>query len=188
MKKLAFWALATLLLAGALHLGVMYALPRIVTHRLLDRVFNSADNWATEKVNRLFHAALRNAGTDKIPLDNPDTITSFGFYDLSSGPVRVHCVIPTTGNYWSLSLYGWNTDNYFVINDKQVTGNTLDVVIVRKGQEYAPLPGEKVVIAPGKKGIILNRIIVRDRSNSNEIIAASVIQKMSSVEALGATR
>ena len=185
MKKLALWGLFTLILALILHLGAMYALPRIVTHRLLDRVFISSDNWATEKVNRLFHAALRTVGTDKIPLDNPDTMTSFGFYDLSDGPVRVHCAIPVTGNYWSLSLYGWNTDNYFVINDKEVSGNTLDVIILQKGQRYIPLPGEKVVTSPGRRGVILSRIIVRDRNNSSELMTASVVQKMSYMEVLG---
>ena len=188
MKKLAFWGAITLLLAATLHLCAMYALPRMVTHRLLDRVFNSSQNWAKEKVNRLFHATLRAPGTDKIPIDNPDTMTSFGFYDLSKGPVRVHCAKPTAGNYWSLSLYAWNTDNYFVINDKQVDGNTIDVVIVHKGQKYIALPGEKVVESPDKKGIILNRIIVRDRNNSDELMAASVVQKMSYMEALASQK
>ena len=178
MKKILFWGALTLVLGAVLHFGAMVAIPHLMTNRLLSSVFSTSGNWRSEKVNQLFHASIRMAGTDKVPIDNPDIATSFGFYDVSDHPVRIHCEIPTTGNYWSLSLYGWNTDNYYVLNNKQVKGTKADLIIIRKGQEYTPLPGEIVVTSPGKKGIVLVRIIVRDRNNSGEIAAVSVVQKM----------
>lgn len=184
MKKFLLWGVISLVLGAILHIGAMVAIPNLVTNRLLSTVFSTSGNWRSEKVNRLFHAPIRTAGTDKVPIDNPDILTSFGFYDVSRQPVRIHCEVPAVINYWSLSLYGWNTDNYYVINNKQVKGTALDLIVIRKGQKYNPLPGEIVVTSPGRKGVVLVRIIVRDRNNSGELTAVSIVQKMATLRPL----
>ncbi|MEY4134373.1 MAG: hypothetical protein RL386_723 [Bacteroidota bacterium] len=184
MKKILFWGAVSLVLGAILHYGVMSAIPHLVTSRLLSTVFSTSGNWRSEKVNQLFHAAMRTAGTDKVPIDNPDILTSFGFYDVSDQPVRIHCEVPAGISYWSLSLYGWNTDNYFVLNNKQLQGTNVDLVIAGKHHKYTPLPGEIAVAPPGNKGVVLVRIIVRDRNNSGELSAVSTVQKMAYMKTL----
>jgi len=90
---------------------------------------------------------------------SPDQLYSACVYDLSKGPVRFSGSIPDT--YWSLSMFSHNSDNFFVVNDSQIEGQTYDYVLVKEGQR-APegVPTNRVIVSPSKTGIALVRIFI----------------------------
>ncbi len=184
MKKWTPWLIATLILAVLMHFVALQRLPAIVTERMLANIFNYAEDWEKNKVNQLFHGKLRVAGRDKVPMDNPDTITSFGFFDVSEHPLRIHCVVPRLDSYWSLTLFSWNTDNFFVINDLQTASDTVEVVLKNAESSYVGQEGERVVVAPDEKGVILVRMILKDRSNQQEVDSITAIQQLAYAEVL----
>jgi uncharacterized membrane protein len=59
----------------------------------------------------------------------------------------------------SISVFQANSDNIFVLNDRQAP-NGVDFVLAKTGQ--ATPPGARVVISPSDKGIILDRRLAPD--------------------------
>jgi uncharacterized membrane protein len=173
MSAAARWIAATLLLAALLHGAAIWYLPRYATRRAVDAIYARRATWL---VNELGHGDLRRAGTDTVIRDNPDTLTSFAVYDVSEGPVRFESEIPPGGGYWSLSLFAWNTDNFFVLNDRQAGAAPVAVVVGTDGSPYSPRPGERFVASPSVRGILLVRAIVTDRRDAEEVarLAASM--------------
>lgn len=132
--------------------------------------------------NKLLSSGLRYHGTDVVPRDNPDTTTSFAKYDLSKGPVRFTGAIPTDGVYWSMSLYAYNTDNFFVLNDRDAKSRSPKVVIVRKGRPYTPAPDELVAHSPSTTGALIVRLIVPDRNDKPTVDALTAELRKATLE------
>jgi uncharacterized membrane protein len=74
----------------------------------------------------------------------------------------VHVEVPLTAPYTSVALYATNTDNYYVRNDRDSGGKSLNVVVIGPGAEKpAALPeGAELVEAPTAKGLVLVRRVV----------------------------
>ena len=83
----------------------------------------------------------------------PDFAYSACAYDLGRGPLRLH--VGEWGQYWSLSLYADNSDNYFVLDDREVRGG-VEIMLVRAGKP-APHGAERVVESPSRRGVALIR-------------------------------
>jgi uncharacterized membrane protein len=166
MSATARWIATTLLLAAMLHGAAIWYLPRYATRRAVDAIYARRATWL---VNALGHGGLRRAGTDTVIRDNPDTLTSFAVYDVSEGPMRFEAEIPSGGNYWSVSLFAWNTDNFFVLNDRQAGASQVAVVVGADGSRYSPRSGERFVASPSARGILLVRAVVTDRQDAAEV-------------------
>jgi uncharacterized membrane protein len=57
--------------------------------------------------------------------------------------------------YWSLSLYAANSDNYFVIDDREAHSG-VEIVLVQR-QRDAPDDAARVVQSPSRRGVALIR-------------------------------
>ena len=80
-------------------------------------------------------------------------------FDLSRGPVRV-TANPQLKTYWSIALYAANSDNFFVINDRQAGDAPVDLTIAEAdAMPYAAPPGGKVIASPSKQGFLLMRVL-----------------------------
>lgn len=180
MKKLLPWVLATVALALLLYVIGMWYLPQYLTAQAVKRIY--ARRQTGVPVNTMTHGVLRVAGTDTVVRDNPDTVTSLAVYDISERPLRVKCVIPPRDNYWSISFFDWNTDNYRVINDRTAKTKEFEVVLVKPNSKYQKRGDEEVIVAPSARGIALIRMIVTDRNNKEELAQLSEMQKKSLVE------
>ncbi len=86
---------------------------------------------------------------------NPDSIVTSMAYDLSGGPVYLTGAV--WPRYWSLSVYQHNTDNIFVINDRQLETDEFQIVIAGQGQPVQKRPDRIVVESPSMTGIVLIR-------------------------------
>lgn len=181
MSRAWIWVTLTFTLWAAGHAGWLWYVPQWETKKAVDRIYKRRGSWS---LNQFGHGVLRVAGTDTVQRDNPDTVTSFAVYDVAAKPVRIHCAVPATDNYWSLSLFAWNTDNFYTVNDRNAPAKEFDVVVIRRGAAYAKQPGEVVVESPSGKGIALIRMIVSDRENKEELARLAVEQKKTTLTPL----
>jgi uncharacterized membrane protein len=181
LPKFFGWLIFTLALTVALHFVIIWQIPSFVTNRTVEGIFARKK---TREFNRLFHNDLSYAGTDLVVMSNADMKSSFAAYDVSEKPVKIHCVVPNTDNYWSISLFAWNTDNFYVRNDRNAPARKFDLIIVKSGSKYQKKEGEEVVVSPTEKGIVLLRYIVSDRSNQEEINFVTAEQNKSFAQVL----
>jgi len=134
-------------------------------------------------VNQWVFARPPTARDRVIVRPSPDLHYSILRYDINRRPLRLTAVIPP-GQYWSVSGYAMNTDNFFVINDLQAKSNPIQVVLVPKGAKYINASGKAhLVTAPTREGIVLVRTVIPSKADLPRL---REIQKQSTVELLQA--
>ncbi len=121
--------------------------------------------------NTFFHGRAPTAKARQIVMPSPDLVYSSCVYNLGNGPLRMQGNLPPGGHYWSLSLYAHNTDNYFVLNDRELPDRRFDVTL------YPPASGQvseskSAVKSPSLTGIALIRMIQRREDDLAVIQAA----------------
>jgi uncharacterized membrane protein len=65
--------------------------------------------------------------------------------------------------YWSVSAFDSKTDNFFVLDDRNVNG-TVDFVLIAKGM-IANAGALPVVISPTNHGVLLFRTLIDDEKH-----------------------
>jgi uncharacterized membrane protein len=156
MKRVLTFIVGAAIVAGAVHVAAVWALPRVVMTKVMAAVAGDA------KVNKFIEQPLATASARRVVRPSPELAYSICILDLSKGAVRVQ--VPLTEPYTSVALYSSTTDNYFVRNDREAKGKKLDVVIVSNGGDApANVPeGADVVTAPTAKGLVLVRRVVEN--------------------------
>lgn len=137
---------AALLVAAATHFAAIYATPRLLMHAAFERLgAGGANVWhVADRVTPLSRTIVR---------PSPDFAYSACAYDLSRGPLILR--VGPWRSYWSLSLYAANSDNYFVIDDREARRG-VEVTLVRAGAR-APDGASHVVRSPSTRGVALIR-------------------------------
>jgi uncharacterized membrane protein len=62
--------------------------------------------------------------------------------------------------YTSVSLYAANTDNFYVVNDRQVEGGRFDFALIGPKSPEPSATGVPSIRSPSNKGLILLRFLV----------------------------
>lgn len=141
-----------LIAAVASHLAFVHAVPRVMMNVALERLTapNGYNAWTVgERVTAASRTIVR---------PSPDFAYSACAYDLSDGPLTITAT--PWDSYWSLSLYAANSDNYFVIDDREARGGA-EITLVRRGR--APPEGAaQVVESPTVRGVALIRRLAPD--------------------------
>lgn len=155
-KQLFRWSIVVLVLAAILHVITVFSLPVLIMGRAESRFLKIGG------VNAAIHAPRVNSESRAIVRPSPDLLYSVCVYDLTSGPIKVSSPVPNS--YWSLSIYNKNTDNFFVLNDGQAGGDSVEFLLIgpetkAKNPENLPL-----IDAPGNNGIVLMRSLIGDES------------------------
>lgn len=158
MKRVILFVVATMLLAAAVHVATVWALPRFIMSKAMEKIGGHVG------VNELVNQAPPTDKSRAVVRPSPDLAYSICVLDLSKTPVRI--TVPLTAPYTSVALYGSNTDNYFVRNDREAGGKDLDVVVVGPGMaKSASVPaGVSVIEAPSARGIMLVRRVVESEA------------------------
>lgn len=159
------------LIAG-LVLGIIVY--RIVLQQVPVRLMSMAEQrllkMRNNASNTFFHGRAPTAKARQIVMPSPDLVYSSCVYDLGKGALRMQGNLPPAGHYWSLSLYAHNTDNYFVLNDRELPDRRFDLML------YPPSAGvgasKSAVRSPSLTGIALIRMIQR-REDDLAMIQAS---------------
>jgi len=120
------------------------------------------------KVNTVYHAPRVTSASREVVRPSPDLLYSICSYDVSEAPLRITAPVPDT--YWSLSFFASNTDNFFVINDRQVQSKTVEVVLVGPGRSAPKGEAAMVVRSPTHRGVALFRTLVTDESQVPDLI------------------
>ena len=157
-QRLWFYRGLSLLVTAVLaHLLAVWAAPRLIMWVVMQgpsaRVMNMH--------NQAAFAPPVNAQSRSIVLPSPDLLYSLCVFDVSKGPVRV-TAHPQLQSYWSIALYGSNSDNFFVVNDRSIGQQPVDLWLVpRQGAAFpkAVPPGSQVIVTPSQTGLLLMRVL-----------------------------
>lgn len=146
------WKLVVLGLgvAAVSHVVVIAAAPYVLMRGAMKRVSRDGTS-----INQWNHGQRVTAESRRVVRPSPDLAYSACVYDLGNGPI--HVTAAAWDDYMSVSAFAANSDNFFVINDRQAP-NGVDFVLVKEG-EAAPADAAMVVESPSTRGIILQRRI-----------------------------
>lgn len=147
--KYVWGAIAAAIIA---HLAFVYATPRVMMNVAMERLgVGGVNHW------RLAPRVTEASRTIVRP--SPDFAYSACPYDLAQGPV-VMAAAPWDA-YWSLSLYAANSDNFFVIDDREARGGA-EITLVQRGRAH-PEGAAMVVESPSRRGVALIRRLAPTR-------------------------
>ena len=173
-RRLWFYRIEVLLAVAVLtHLLVVWALPRVI----MDRVFRAfpQELSAPDSRDRVYFPPMTDATQRRIVMPSPDLLYATCVFDLRERPLRIQAD-PRTPNYWSIALYAANSDNFFVLNDRQSAARPVDLVVLGPGgYPGAPAlpPGAQVVTAPSNRGMLLMRVLVGDYDRERDVVEAA---------------
>ena len=141
------YVIATLLVAVMVHIAAIFAVPNLLMNVALERLGGGHYNsWHLgARVTQASRAIVR---------PSPDFAYSACAYDLSAGPVAVH--VAPWGDYWSLSLYANNSDNYYVLDDREAPAGA-NVLLIRAGATPPDHVTATLVASSSQRGIALIR-------------------------------
>mgnify|MGYP006268045757 CR=1 FL=1 len=126
----------------------LYVFPRSLMDTTLTRIAEAGDG-----VNTWRPARRASPESRRVVRPSPDLAYAICVYDLSNGPVRL--TIAPWKDYWSISLYAINTDNFWTRNDVN-SPNGVDVAITKRSD--TPVPAGVVrVVSPSQRGAALVR-------------------------------
>jgi len=159
--RLWFYRSLTLLATAVIvHLLAVWATPYLIMKVLME----GSDARAMNMQNQAAFPPPVSAKVRTVVMPSPDLLYSACVYDLSNGPVRISAN-PGLSTYWSIALYGANSDNFFVVNDRRAAGHPVDLWLVsghgRSGAGEVAA-GAQVVVSPSDKGFLLMRVLTGD--------------------------
>jgi uncharacterized membrane protein len=154
--------------AVLVHLAAVWAAPRVIMQVLL----RATQAIGLQAHNQAAFPAPVTAASRSIVLPSPDLLYSICMFDLRQGPVRV-TANPQLPGYWSIALYASNSDNFYVLNDRQAHGKPVDLWLVSRDSsaEKQTVPaGSEVVITPSATGLLLMRVLTGDYDTQKSLV------------------
>ena len=173
MKPWQRWLAVGLTVAVLTHLLTVWALPRLIMREAMARI---TDETATQARAQARAQGAPQAATGvylppptdhtqrRIVMPSPDLLYATCTLDLSKGPMRVTAEVAHP-RYWSVALYGANSDNFFVVNERSAAAQRLDLWVVPPGADRSSMTTERgstVVDAPSPKVLLLMRLLLTD--------------------------
>jgi len=171
MKSWLRWIGFTLGLAVAFHLLTVYFIPRGIMTLAMRRLSKRS----AAGINSLVHAPRVTVDSRQVVKPSPDLLYSICVYDVSEKPLWIAAPVPDT--YWSISFYQTNTDNFYVLNDRQANSNPVNMVLVGPDMAVPQIDNAQVVVAPTNQGIFLLRSLIEDEKKLGQLMK---IQKLAS--------
>ncbi len=136
-------------IAVATHGVTIAAAPYVLMNVAMKRISRGG-----ERVNQWVHAPRTSEKSRTVVRPSPDLAYSSCIYDLSRGPV--HVTAAAWDDYMSVSVFAANSDNVFVINDREAPRGT-DLLIFKDGQAIPAGNAARKVLSPSTRGIVLER-------------------------------
>jgi uncharacterized membrane protein len=162
MMGLIKWGMFVAVAAVAVHYAAVAYLPNIIMWR-------ASTVMATKSANTIAHGDRPNSDARVVVKPSPDLLYSRCLYDVTRTPLKITTAAPTD-TYWSVALYGSNTDNFYVLNDSAAKGQPATIILMGQGQSIPPQPeGTLIVTAPTPKGLVLFRTLISDDAREAEL-------------------
>jgi uncharacterized membrane protein len=156
-----------LVLAVALHVLVIWLIPRAITAVFLRRTAAQAG------YNQVILPPLSTEKSRNVVKPSPDLLYALCIFDIRTGPVRISAR-PSPG-YWSIALYARNSDNFFHLNDLEMKSDRVELILSAADQGAglkARYPDAILVHPASTVGLMLTRSLVLDPDNINTVIEA----------------
>ena len=176
MKKWIPWIgwtlLAVIVVAVFVNLIVTISIPTAIMNVTINKKFNFPSNqW-------VFQPPITDNSTDVVR-PAPDDIYSLLVYDVSQYPLHITSM---TTQYWTISGFAMNTDNFFNLTSSQTKANPVEIVFVSKGMKYSDPTGKaQVVTVPSDKGILMITMVLPNQAALQGILQT---QKQTTAEVL----
>ena len=150
-------------LAIALHALTVWALPRVIMDRII--TLGGGDAARQGSTSGVFLPPPTDHTQRRIVMPSPDLLYATCAYDLGDAPLRVQ-LSTDYPRYWSIALYATNSDNFFVINDRDAAGEAIDLLLLGPQDQTERIPdgasGTRVVRSPTERGFLLMRVLVNE--------------------------
>lgn len=152
------------IVAIAAHALTVWTLPRVI----MDRIITLGGGDAAKQGDRgVFLPPPTDHTQRRIVMPSPDLLYATCAYDLSSGPLKV-TLTTDYPRYWSIALYGSNSDNFFVINDRAARKGRVNLTVVDAATKT--MARDDTVISPTTRGFLLMRLLV---NGDPEVLASA---------------
>jgi uncharacterized membrane protein len=164
MKPWQRWLALGLVVAVLMHLLTVWALPRLIMREAMSRIAQeTAAQPAPQAATGVYLPPPTDHTQRRIVMPSPDLLYATCALDLSRGPVRITAEVAHP-RYWSVALYGANSDNFFVVNDRSTavrsaTGTLLDLRILPSGTDRATTAADG---ESSRKVLLLMRLLLTD--------------------------
>jgi uncharacterized membrane protein len=163
MTRTILFALAGLLLAGIIHIVVVFMVP----------YYANRDAWAQMEefgADDQFHVLpLPTAGAEPLPSLDPRMLYAVCRFSLASGPVRITASMPN--DFWSIAIFDRRGRNIYSLNDRSAERERLDLAVITPVQmaqlRQDPPPSLETAIVielPINEGFALLRAFVADET------------------------
>ena len=162
------FAMALIFIAAvvAIHVLTIWAAPRLI----MQVVMNGSRAQALNMQNRAAFSNPITAASRDVVMPSPDMLYSMCVFDLSNGPVRV-AADPKLKSYWSIALYAANSDNFFVVNDRQADGAPVDLWLLGPDAKSSAAPADsKVINSPSTQGFLLMRVLTGNYEAEKSVV------------------
>jgi len=148
------------------HVASVMAIPRLVMWRATGLMARN------NGYNTMSHAVRATWQSRTIVRPSPDLLYSSCPYDLSAAGAALHVHasgMPDT--YWSVSVFDADTNNIYVLNDRQAKNGSVDFVLVgpHSGFLSPAKSGPPQVWTPTSHGVVLFRTLINDETHFAEI-------------------
>jgi uncharacterized membrane protein len=146
--------------AVAAHFITLATIPRRLMKKIMSRL----------PVNTIRRERRPDAKSRSVVQPSPDLVYTNVCYDVSKAPILFTSPVPADC-YWSVSIFQENSDNFFVINDRQIKANPFQLMLVKRGKKVN-VPGDTLVVtSPTNTGILLVRHLVVSDDKLDEVKA-----------------
>lgn len=160
MSRWIGWISAILVVAAIVHVVTLRVLAQRIDRRIEARVFANVGRF-----NTMHFGQRPDENSRGVVRPSPDLLYASCPFDLSKGSLRLSAHVAHT-TYWSIAGFDAAINNFFVRDDRQVSGDVIDLVVVRPGMTPpSSAPGQTLVHAPTDKGFFLTRILINDERN-----------------------
>ncbi|MCD6582757.1 MAG: DUF1254 domain-containing protein [Desulfuromusa sp.] len=155
--------IVTLILSVFFHVATIKAIPYVVMtvakKKLMER--------EQVGVNEVAYKKLITEDERVVIRPSPDLLYSGMIFDVSKMPLLISASV-AEGQYWALNFYDMATNNFGIFDDRKIKDGKFKIILAHKDAEIKDTQGYQVLRSSGNTGIMLNRIVVPDRSVSDE--------------------
>ncbi|BFM15797.1 hypothetical protein R50073_19800 [Maricurvus nonylphenolicus] len=157
------YLLISLALAVPLHVMAVWAIPYGVMLIIQEKSI-STDG---AKINKVLYKDMITENDRIVIRPSPDVLYSGMVFDVSSEPLLISAkVIPN--QYWMLNFHDIETSNFAIIDDREVKDGEFKLILASQTAKFDNTEGIQVLRAPNNRGLMLNRLVIPDRSMAEE--------------------
>jgi uncharacterized membrane protein len=162
------WIVFALVVAVATHMAAMHIAPRLIMQVATNRM---------GAVNTIHHQSRVTAASRWVVRPSPDLLYSACPFDLTNGPLLVTAAVPAN-TYWAVSVFDADTNNIFTLNDRQIKGGFVQLLIVapeagQRGSRWRSLVNGPIFAAKSSTnhGLVLFRTLISTEKDFEKIDA-----------------